>query len=68
MRTPLQSDESCRYERATGSHIATRKCYSAAEREAMAKGSEEWMRTGGRRGSPAVVRDAADPREEETPR
>ncbi len=68
VRTSVQSDTSCRYVRTTGSHIATRKCYSREELEAMSKGSEEWLRTGGRRGSPAQVRDAADPREQEPPR
>ena len=55
----------CRYERATGSHMMRKRCFTQSELKQMSEQSKAWLRTGGRSGGPAPVRDAADPRDAE---
>ena len=59
------SDVTCRYERVTGSHMMRKVCKSEAEKQRAQKDAQDWMRTGGQRGSTTVVRDEHDPRDKE---
>ncbi len=59
------SDVTCRYQRVTGSHMMRKICNSEAEKQRAQKDAQDWMRTGGQRGSTTVVRDELDPRDKD---
>ena len=59
---PSRSDLVCEVTRPTGSKIAVRQCHTRAESQRVSEASQEWMRSGGARGSPYYVPDPADPR------
>ncbi len=56
--------KTCRIVQTTGSHMHRRECYTEAERREMEARSKDWMRTKGASGSPVMVRDSADPRDQ----
>lgn len=61
-----QPDENvtCRNEKATGSHMVRRVCYTDAEKAVLEKNSRDWLRTRGASGGPTKVREPDDPRED----
>ncbi len=59
---PGTAQRECHYEKVTGSHMMRKVCMTAAERRQMEEASRQWIRTGGRSGGVATVRDPADPR------
>ena len=41
----------CRYVTPTGSHLRRKECYTVRQREQQAAEAQEWLRSGGQRGS-----------------
>ena len=66
VRTPVSSESDLVCTGATSrSYITGRLCVTRAEHERITEASQEWIRTGGAKGSPYIVPDAADPRTDE---
>ena len=54
-RPPADDDVICVMEKTTGSHIATERCYTRAQQRRLNEEAQEWLRSGGQRGSVAEV-------------
>ena len=51
-RRPTGADRVvCRYVTPTGSHLRRKECYTVRQREQRAAEAQEWLRSGGQRGS-----------------
>ena len=54
-RPPADDDVICVREKTTGSHIATDRCYTREQQRRQNEEAQEWLRSGGQRGSVAEV-------------